>query len=118
MQCLVVLPLILSSAKDAFLPKAFGLSGLLLAIIKRTQLRKRAEELIGGRARSGVSGSDFNSQAVILVLAMYLMSSGPSLAIFGTNFAMSSRLAPLATRERISSMVVSSTVKYSSRSFL
>jgi hypothetical protein len=30
------------NAADAFLPEAFDLSGLLLAIMKRTQLRKRA----------------------------------------------------------------------------
>jgi hypothetical protein len=36
------LPLILKMPQMHFLPEAFDLSGLLLAIMKRTQLRKRA----------------------------------------------------------------------------
>ena len=50
------------------------------------------------------------AQAVILVLAIYLIRSELSFELFWIWFATSSAVAPLAVRVRISSMVASSTV--------
>ena len=59
---------------------AVARSGELLAIMKPGMLSKMGK--YKGRCQIGCLARNFKSQAVILLLAMYLISSGPILAFF------------------------------------
>ena len=59
---------------------AVARSGELLAIMKPGMLSKMGK--YKGRCQIGCLARIFKSQAVILLLAMYLISSGPILAFF------------------------------------